>query len=161
MPSRTGPLGPLVNGVKYSKLISDAATSELIITNDSFRYEFSLSPDWAMQNDIAVRNAIDLALARVRKMVFFLSNHKCSPTSVQFHYPRPKKIEEYYRVFNAPLIFNKSNSAIIFPKQFLKYKTPFFTRNILETLMKYADEGSAFSYSRSSDTNAGNTNEQQ
>ena len=55
----------LANATQYSRLISDASTSKLIITNDTFRYEFHLSPEWLMQNDIAIRNAIDLALARV------------------------------------------------------------------------------------------------
>ena len=60
--------------------------------------------------------------------------------AVQFHYPKPKKIEEYYAVFNAPLVFNKSHSAVIFPKQFLKFKNPFFKKSILETLKRYGNE---------------------
>ena len=130
----------LSNATQYSRLISDAATSKLIITNDSFRYEFHLSPDWLMQNDIVVRNAIDLALARVKNTIYFLSNRQCSPVAVQFHYPKPKKIEEYYAVFNAPLVFNKSHSAVIFSKQFLKFQNPFFKKSILETLKRYGDD---------------------
>ncbi len=130
----------LSNATQYSKLISDASTSKLIITADAFRYEFQLNPDWLMQNDIAVRNAIDLALARVKNTIFLLSDRQCSPVAVQFHYPKPKKIEEYYAVFNAPLVFNRSHSAVIFPKQFLKFQNPFFKKSILETLKRYGDE---------------------
>ena len=130
----------LSNATQYSRLISDAAASNLIVTKDSFRYQFNLSPEWLMQNDIAVRNAIDLALARVKNTIFFLSDGRCTPMSVQFHYPKPGKIEEYYDVFNAPLVFNRPHSAVVFPKQFLKFKNPFFKKNILATLKKFGDE---------------------
>ena len=79
------------NAVNYSKLISDALSCEMVKTKQDTKISFELNPDWAVQQNQAVQQIIDLTFVCTLKSIYWLTGRKYAPKEVHLNYPSIKK----------------------------------------------------------------------
>ncbi|MEM7372144.1 MAG: AraC family transcriptional regulator ligand-binding domain-containing protein [Bacteroidota bacterium] len=125
--------------IVYSKLISDSMFCSLQLSEDRFRVNFALNPDWRVQPDYAIIQNLDMALICTKNSLFRLTNQHYYPLEVHFFYPKPKKLSEHYRLFNCHLKFNASVSSIVFGKHILQAPTMRQNHGLLEQLQEEAN----------------------
>lgn len=125
--------------IAYSKLISDSMDCSLIMSENHFQVNFDLNPDWRLQDDYAIIQNLDMALICTKNSLFRLTKQHYFPTEVHFFYPKPKRLAEYYRLFNCHLKFGTAVSTIVFSKHILT--TPTIGQNVglLEQLREEAN----------------------
>lgn len=122
------------NAVAYSKLISDSMQSSLEVEADSFCVKFELNPDWALYKDYAINQNMDMALICAKKALNRLTQKSHYPNEVNFHYPKPKRLNDHFRLFNCHLNFNQPVSSIVFNKHLLKEASQHHNHGLLEKL---------------------------
>lgn len=110
------------HAVAFSRLISDAMDCSLIIEEGSFRVDYQLNPNWALQDDFAIAQVLNLALVCTTSSLYCLTKKQYYPQEVNFHYPKPKLLSKYYKAFNCHLNFNQGVSSIVFRKAILNEK---------------------------------------
>lgn len=106
--------------IQFSKLISDAMLCTLELEGDFFKVNFELNPEWALQDDYAVSQNLDLALLCTKYALFRLTEQEYYPYAVHFFYPKPNKLQHHFAAFNCHLHFNQRVSAIVFHKHLLQ-----------------------------------------
>ncbi len=127
------------NAVQYSKLISDSMICSLKKEKDSFSVIFEYHPDWKLRPDLAKKHNLDAALVSAVKAIRLLIGSKFYPQEVRFAYPKPRHINEYYRVFNCSLYFNQARAEIIFQKNLLHQNIPSSDFGLLQKLKSNAE----------------------
>lgn len=128
------------NAVVYSRLISDSMDCSLEVLPDSFLVNYDLNPNWILHSDYAIRQNLDVAILCALRSIHRLSGNTHYPQEVNFNYPKPSKLNEYYRVFNCHLNFNQKTSSIVFAKYLLKTKVQGQDSNLLRILMEQGDQ---------------------
>ncbi len=126
--------------VAYSKLISDAMDCSLEISEDNFRVNFELNPNWVLKDDYAIHQNLNLALICTKNSLFRLTQREYFPLEVHFYYPKPRKLLEYYRLFNCRLKFNAKVSTIVFHRHILGRPNQRADSDLREQLKEAADK---------------------
>ena len=103
------------SAVEYSKLISNLMQAKLNISKEAFILQFDIHPDVKQTITPIVAAIIETTLVCAKQSIPFLSKLNLQPTLVQLPYPRPRKVNEYYRVFNCPVQFKSKKSSNSFP----------------------------------------------
>lgn len=126
--------------IAYSKLISDSMDCSLEMHDDHFKVNFELNPNWSLQDDYAIAQNLDLALLCAKNSLYRLTQKEYTPTEVNFFYPRPKKVNEHYRLLNTHLNFNQPISSIVFGKHILNQSTIESDQGLLSILKVGANQ---------------------
>lgn len=124
------------NAISYSKLISDAMTSHMEQTDLHTKVSFELNPNWEVLENEAVKQIIDMTLVCTQKSIFWLTGKKYPPVEVHLPYASKKKRNEYYRVFDCAVKFNKPIAAIVFHNPVLNQSVPTYDLGLLASLKK-------------------------
>ncbi|MDN5203718.1 AraC family transcriptional regulator ligand-binding domain-containing protein [Fulvivirgaceae bacterium BMA10] len=128
------------NAIEYSRLISDSMDCALITSGEDASVKFNLNPDWALHDDSAIKENMDVALVCALKSLQYLTGNQYFPKQIYFHYPRPQKINEYYRIFNCPISFGANTTEVVFHKKHLSLNTVEGNYSLLERLKSIAKE---------------------
>lgn len=128
------------NAVKYSALISDALTSSMKKTETHTKVSFEVNPNWAVLQNHAVQQIIDLTLVCTFKSIYWLTGKKYAPLEVHLNYPSLKKRNEYFRVFDCSVKFNETIPGIIFHNPILNRPLPSSNLGLLTYLKKIGDK---------------------
>ena len=126
--------------IAFSKLISDSMECSLELSKDYFKVNFDLNPNWALQDDYAIIQNLDMALICAKNSLQRLTQHEYFPTEVNFSYPKPKKRSMHYRLFNCHLNFNVPVSSIVFNRHLLQQPTLGKQHGLLEQLKEQANQ---------------------
>lgn len=126
------------SAAQFSQLISNLMESSVIQEADMFAVEFDLHPDVKQIVNATVSAIVDTTLVCVKQSIPFLTGVQLYPSVVHFPYPRPRKINEYYRIFNCPIRFNCRYLAIYFPEKVSQLKTLNPNQTILQKLKRDA-----------------------
>ena len=125
--------------VAYSKLISDALESHLTQAAGKYTVSFTVNPNWAIQPPAAVRQVIDLTMVCTQQSLGRLLSKQYYPVAVNFPYPKPAKINEYFRLFNCPLRFDQPKPSIVFEQYLLDQPIASQNKGLLAELKRKAD----------------------
>ena len=126
------------NAVVYSRMISDSMTCRLETAEDSFRVIYEINPDWALHSAPAIRHNLDCAMVCALKSLQRLTQANYYPLETNFFYPRPRQINEYYRVLNCSLNFDAPVSSIVFQKRHLQTPVAGNNEGLLEQFRLHA-----------------------
>jgi AraC-like DNA-binding protein len=88
----------------------------------------------------ALSQIYDQSTAIACNIMRSLCGEDWNPIEVLLSRPRPKNVTPYKRFFKAPLNFNATESVIVFPTRWLKYKLPSEDPFLFEYLEKKAQE---------------------
>ncbi len=122
------------NAVEYSKLISDALNCSLHKSEAYYSVIFEENPNWKVQQSHAKKQVLDLTLLSCLKSLVAYTNRNYYPVKIHFENPKPKKLNEYYRLFNCSLYFNQSKTQIVFEKQIFNKYSKRIEPGLLESL---------------------------
>lgn len=128
------------HAISYSRLISDSMNCTLKVDGNQFRVNFELNPDWALQKDYAINQNLNTALICAANSLRRLTMRNHFPVEVNFHYPKPKRIQEHLRLFNCRLNFGTEVSSIVFDKSLLASKSHYSDFGLLAQLKPNADD---------------------
>ncbi|MBX2874627.1 MAG: AraC family transcriptional regulator [Saprospiraceae bacterium] len=120
---------------QFSRLISDAMDCWLEESRDQFTVVFEFKADWALQSDVAVQHNLDTALVCACKSLQRLSKQLHLPVLVQLPYPRPRHINEYYRIFNCRIEYRAKRATITFHRKLMSQPTANGSSDLLNTLL--------------------------
>lgn len=120
---------------QFSRLISDSMDCWLEESQNQFTVVFEYKADWALQSGIAVQHNLDTALVCACKSLKRLSQQRHLPVLLQLPYPRPRQINEYYRIFNCRLEYRSKRATITFHRQLLNRPTAHASPDLLQTLL--------------------------
>ncbi len=120
---------------QFSRLISDSMDCWLEESEHEFMVVFEYKADWALQNGIAVQHNLDTALVCACKSLQRLSKQQHLPVLVQLPYPRPRQLNEYYRIFNCRLEYRSKRATITFHRRLLRQPTVNGSPDLLNTLL--------------------------
>ena len=122
------------NAIVYSKLISDALTCSFEKTKRYYSVVYEENPDWEVHHDYARRQIMDITLLSNVKSLAAYTNYRYFPVYINFHYPRPKSLHEYYRLFNCSLRFNQTKTEIVYERQIMDRHSKKIELGLLENL---------------------------
>lgn len=125
--------------VAYSRLISDSMQCSLQEDEDAFRVNFELNPDWAVQNEYAIIQNLNVALICAKNALNRLTEKNYFPDEVNLYYAKPKRLSEHFRLFNCRLNFNQPVSSIVFGKYKLNEPNINQNKGLLEQLTRSAN----------------------
>jgi len=111
------------NAAEYSKMISDALQTSLHKSEKNYSVRFTENPNWKVFPTKAKRQILDITLLSCLKSVVAYTQRNYYPVKLHFETPKPKNINEYYRLFNCSLLFNQPQSEIFFEKQIFNQRT--------------------------------------
>ena len=131
----------LNNAINYSKLISDALDCSLHLGDSTYSIVYEENPNWSVYPENIKKQILDLALLSNVKSLAAYTNHVYYPTHIHFTYSKPKHINEYYRLFNCSLTFNRPRTEIFYDRHILKRQGTNLRNGLLESLKeKVANE---------------------
>ncbi|GEM_PF-2353519 len=125
--------------IAYSRLISDSMECSLEVFGDRFKVNFELHPEWALLDDFAIAQNLDLALLCCQKSLGRLTRETHFPLEVNFYYPKPKKISGHFKSFNCHLNFGQPVSSIVFSKHLLQTPAVDTDHGLLAQLQEQAN----------------------
>lgn len=128
------------NAVKYSKLISDALQCKLQKTEDYYSVIFEENPNWKVQQQHTKRQVLDLTLLSCVKSLVAYTQRNYYPVRINYEGAKPKNLNEYYRLFNCSLDFNKPKTEIFFEKQIFDKYSKKVQLGLLESLKNKVED---------------------
>lgn len=128
------------NAAYYSKSISDALDCTLEKKRQKYVVVFEENPNWSVYNTIAKRQILDLTLLSCLKSLIAYTGKTYYPLNIHFQLPRPKNINEYYRLFNCSLKFNTEKTEITFEKQIFDNHSKEVKLGLLENLQNIVEQ---------------------
>ncbi len=129
------------NAIEYSKVISNALECSFKKTENHYAVVYVENPNWKVQQNFTKRQILDLTLICNLNSLAAYTDHKHYPIQINFVYDKPKKLHEYYRLFNCSLYFNQPQTEIIYYNQFFKRDSKNIQFGLLESLKeKVAEE---------------------
>ncbi len=130
----------ITNAIKYSKLISDALDCTFKKTDEYYSVLYEENPNWKVYQAYSKKQILDLALLSNLKSLITYTGYKYRPICINFNYEKPKKVNEYYRLFNCRLKFNQANAEIIFDKTIIDRHSKSIEFGLLENLKNKVEE---------------------
>lgn len=129
------------NAVQYSRLISDALECTLHRSANYYSVAFEENPNWKVHPGFAKRQILDLTLLSCLNSLVAYTNRSYYPVKICFESPKPKHLNEYYRLFNCSLFFNQGKTEIFFEQQVFSNHSKAIKLGLLENLKaKVEDE---------------------
>lgn len=132
-------LGEAVSKIpSFEKLVGDMGITSFDQEGDSFKITWKcLYP-----NKLVSRHMIDNCLASWLNFAHYLSNRKTAPVKVHFCRKAPINLEqqEYQKLFNCPVLFNRKSNSIFFEKRLLAYPLNHGNKKLLSSLENLANE---------------------
>jgi len=122
------------NAVHYSKLISDALECQLKIKDGRYIVSFEPHPNWAILDQKLTQQITDLTLISSINSIVNYTGRKYYPLRLNLTCQRPKRINEYYRLFNCSISFNRERIEIIFAQSIFDQSNKTIKVGLLETL---------------------------
>ena len=101
---------------KYHRIVSDAEPSALSIDGDFA----TLTYDFPRSTPICNRIRAEFGLVQVCNLGRSMLGTDLKPIEVRFEYAAPDYLEEYQRIFQAPVSFAQPKTQIIFPVDVLR-----------------------------------------
>lgn len=126
------------HAVYFSRLISDSMDCAIQEWEDRFQVNFEFNPDWAIHPQIAIRHNLDTALVCAFKSMHRLTTQTHYPSLLQLPYPKPRFINEYFRIFNCRVTYNCQKAAIVFQRRLLDESIHSQNKGLLEMLLENA-----------------------
>ncbi|MCG8315096.1 MAG: AraC family transcriptional regulator [Pseudomonadales bacterium] len=101
---------------KYHRIVSDAEPSALDIDGE---YAI-LTYDFPRSTSMCNRIRAEFGLVQVCNLGRSMLGGDLKPLEVRFEYVAPDYVEEYQRIFQAPVLFEQPKTQIIFPVEILR-----------------------------------------
>ncbi|GJM34697.1 MAG: transcriptional regulator [Saprospiraceae bacterium] len=105
-------------------------------------WELSVIPStlWLEQSPLAVRHTMDAIFYFSLREYQTLSHQKKYPLAIHFNYDRPKYFQEYERLFEIPVRFGQTKTALYLDKK--QVAAPVVTSDfaLLQVLVRHAEE---------------------
>ncbi|MBF0278907.1 MAG: AraC family transcriptional regulator [SAR324 cluster bacterium] len=121
--------------IRYSKLICEV--SHLALDEDEKHAKLVHLIEIPEYDSISSSEA---SLSSAISMIRVFSGNAVNPIETHFQHAKPDHIEEYKRIFQAPIVFNQPENALIFDKKILESRLSDFNPYLHEILIKHADE---------------------
>ena len=109
----------ITNAIQYSRVISDALECSSEKTPQQYSIIYDENPNWKLQQSYARKQILDMAILSNVKALTAYTKYQYHPICVHFSYQKPKNLNEYYRLFNCTLKFNKLRSEVIYDRRII------------------------------------------
>ncbi len=129
----------LQHACAFIGLTTDAFRLQLVKSGTHFQLEILPDPDCQQDYPFALEQSIDVAL------VFVLNEYKAlvlgniRPAGVSFRKSQPNNVKEYERIFQCPISFNTSETAIQFEANLLPQRIITADYELLNLLHRHAE----------------------
>ncbi len=127
------------NASHYSRLISDALDTSLHKTKDDYSVIFDENPNWSVEPAYARKQILDLTVLSCLKSLVTYTKRAYYPKVVRLQTERPRRLNEYYRLFNCSIHFGEPRSEVVFQKQIFDRYAREVPIGLLETLKSRVD----------------------
>jgi len=116
----------------------------MTLLEESEYYKVSLKPDplWEQNSAVALRHTVDGVLAFTLREFHSLTHQKKRPLAIHLPFSIPERLAEYQRVYACPLIYGKTEIAILFRKEHIEAKVVTADYSLLKILVAHAQERS-------------------
>lgn len=121
---------------KYHRIVSDAEPSELSIEGDYA----TLTYDFPRSTPTCNRIRAEFGLVQVCNLGRSMLGKSLNPIEVRFEHSATDYLDEYQRVFNAPIYFDCPKTQIVFPVEILRQNLVHADSIMHELLMEEADK---------------------
>ncbi|MBO6515607.1 MAG: AraC family transcriptional regulator ligand-binding domain-containing protein [Bacteroidia bacterium] len=127
------------DAVTYSRMISDALEGRINENQTTLTLSFGVNPEWALQDAFATKQITDVTLVCANKSIYMITGKTHRPNSVQFNYPPPGNVKEYYRIFDCSIQFNHERPSIQFSSEIFNRTSTHANPSLLNRLKNEAD----------------------
>ncbi len=126
--------------VAFANLGCQALPFQLEEREEDWELSVRPSPLWEKQSPLAVRHTMDAVFYFALRQYYTLTHQKTPPLAIHFNYARPQQFLEYERLFEIPVKFNHSKTALYLDKK--QVAAPVITSNyaLLQVLVRHAEE---------------------
>jgi AraC-like DNA-binding protein len=126
--------------VAFANLGCQALPFQLKKINAEWELSLNPNPVWEEQSPMAVRQTIDGTIMFTLREFHTLTRQKHTPLRIHFSYPRPKKNQEYERLFKCPIRFGQPQTAFYFDQKHVDNPVVTSDYNLLQMLVQYAEK---------------------
>ncbi len=121
--------------LRYQSLVSDIGINRITAEGDNLKLQFicDVSP-------YPPRHLVEEHLAGMVVFSRWLSSNQQSPNAVRFQHPQPDNIQEHQRIFNCPLFFGQTESAVLFPASAISLQLPQADPALSQLMDSYAEQ---------------------
>jgi AraC-like DNA-binding protein len=126
----------------FANLGCRAIPKKLEEERDYFKLSLAPSPKWKNPPIDIVRHTVDGIIAFTLREFQTLTHQKFSPLWVQFDFEKPGDVSEYQRIYQCPLRFDQSETAIVFEKGHVNSEIVTKDYKLLRILVAHAAEKS-------------------
>lgn len=127
----------------YSNLACSAMPYFIKEAKDHYILQMNPKSDWEKKHPNAVRHTAEGNIAFMIRAFSNLTLMKNFPISVYLPWENKSSIEEYERVFQCPVLFNKSGISIQFRKEHFEAKINSANYELFSLLLGYAEKRSS------------------
>ncbi len=120
--------------IRFIKLASEGDHVALEEQGDSVAVVYT-TEDKTFASPLAMERNFSLAVSRLRRY----TNTDISPVQVEFQHSPPEYIDEYQRVFQSKILFNRDKNRLIFHKSALDLKLGKRSAHLYSGLVNYAE----------------------
>lgn len=128
---------------EFANLGCSSLPMQLLEEKDHYKLSMKANELWKSQSSIAVRHTAEGVIAFAIREFQSLTHNKHDPIAIYLDWDQFGKLEEYQRVFSAPVHFNKNEIAILFNKKDIEDKVVSSDYDLLRILVAHAEEKSA------------------
>ncbi|MDX1696343.1 MAG: AraC family transcriptional regulator [Ketobacteraceae bacterium] len=121
---------------KYHRLVSDAEPSELSVEGEYA----TLTYDFPRSTPVCNRIRAEFGLVQVGMLGRSMLGTELNAVEVRFEHEPTAYLDEYQRVFNAPILFNQPRTQIVFPVSILRRSLLHSDATMHALLMEEADK---------------------
>ena len=119
----------------YHRLVNDAEPSQLQVSGEQGRFIYQFPRSTPNCNRIRA----EFGLVQLLKLADLMLGSDLPVQEVQFEHAEPDYVSEYRRIFKAPVRFNCSQTAILFPAALLRKALPSANSSVYQLLKDEAD----------------------
>jgi len=121
---------------RYHSLMNDAIQPKILIQDE---YAFL---SWDVDNPRLKpsEHISEALLSFFNTILNFLTENRCKPVEVHFKHGQPEKIDEYKRIFKAPVLFNQSHNQLVINRANLVRPIFMADPRLLKVLEQYTVE---------------------
>lgn len=126
--------------VQFANLGCQALPFQLREQSDEWELSMHPNPIWENQSPIAVRHTMDGSVLFTLREFHTLTRQKYYPNRIHFSYSRPKRFEEYERLFHCPVRFSQPYTALYLDKKQVAESIVTSDYHLLQILVDYANK---------------------
>ncbi|UZR97047.1 AraC family transcriptional regulator [Chondrinema litorale] len=125
---------------EFASLGCRALPMKLEEDHADFKLAFEPDPIWKQESEISTKHTIDGALAFILREFHTLTLQKYYPLKIHFQFKKPANTREYERLFNCPLMYAQTETAIFFSRKHVMEPVVTSSFDLLRVLVKHAYE---------------------